>query len=181
VAVAVQVINNLQHIVSRNTDPLDPLVVSVTTIHGGTADNVIPGEVEFTGTVRSYNSDLRVKVPELMERIIKGVTEAHGATYEFSYEKGYDPVINDPEVTEIVRETLTEIFGDDVIEGKPTMGGEDFSAFQSKAPGTFFTVGAGLGPKEAWYPHHHPKFAINEDSLPVGVKSFVNLALKFLG
>ncbi|KPV44473.1 M20 metallopeptidase family protein [Alicyclobacillus ferrooxydans] len=181
VLIAAQAITNLQHIVSRNKDPLDRLVLSVTRIMGGTADNVIPGCVEFGGTVRSYNPALRDNVPEWMERIIKGVTAAHGATYEFEYTRGYDPVVNDDEVTKIVEETLKGVFGEErVVNGPPTMGGEDFSAFQKAAPGTFFQVGAGYGPKESWHPHHHPKFAINEDALPVGVEAFVNLAFRLL-
>jgi len=181
VAIAAEVISNLQHVVARNTDPLEPLVLSVTRIVGGTADNVIPGSVEFGGTVRSYKPELRQNTPKLMERIIKGVTEAHGASYEFEYVNGYDPVVNDEYVSEKVEATLKEVFGDDgVVKARPTMGGEDFSAFQTKAPGTFFVVGAGLGSEDEWYPHHHPKFAINEDALPVGVKAFVNLAFKLL-
>ncbi|QSO47073.1 amidohydrolase [Alicyclobacillus mengziensis] len=181
VLIAAETITNLQHVVSRNTDPLDRLVLSVTQIVGGTADNVIPGSVEFGGTVRSYNAELRDKVPGLMERIIKGVTAAHGATYQFEYTRGYDPVVNDATVTQIVEATLKEVFGEErVVNGPPTMGGEDFSAFQKAAPGTFFQVGAGYGPKESWYPHHHPKFAIDEDALPVGVESFVNLAFRLL-
>lgn len=182
VAIAAQVVSNLQHIVARNTDPLDRLVVSVTKIIGGTAYNVIPGAVSLAGTVRSYNPELRVSVPALMERIIKGVTEAHGATYQFSYEKGYRPVVNDESLSQIVEETLIETFGAEVVQkSKPTMGGEDFSAFQQKAPGTFFHVGAGNEEKGIVYPHHHPRFTIDEGSLPIGVKAFVHLAFKLLG
>ncbi|MFB5189506.1 amidohydrolase [Alicyclobacillus fastidiosus] len=181
VAIAAQAITNLQHVVARNTNPFDPLVLSITQIFGGTADNVIPGSCEFRGTVRSYNPALRQSTPELMERVIRGVTEAHGASYEFEYVKGYAPVINDERVTQVVREALTEVFGEEVVvDGTPTMGGEDFSAFQTEAPGTFFTVGAGYGPADTWYPHHHPKFAIDEAALPVGVQSFVHLAFKLL-
>lgn len=182
VAIAAQVITNLQHVVARNVDPLDPLVLSVTRIIGGTADNVIPGTVDFGGTVRSYNPELRHKVPELMERIVGGVTSAHGASYEFNYVRGYDPVDNDENITDIVRQTLQEVFGEErIVQGPPTMGGEDFSAFQKVKPGTFFQVGAGYGPKESWHPHHHPKFAIDEDALPIGVEAFVNLTFKLLG
>ncbi|QSO45560.1 amidohydrolase [Alicyclobacillus mengziensis] len=181
VAIAAQVITNLQHIVSRNVDPLDPLVVSVTQIIGGTAHNVIPGVVEFGGTVRSHNPQLRQQVPEWMERIVRGITEAHGATYELDYVKGYDPVLNDEAVTAIVENTLRQVFDEDqVVTARPTMAGEDFSAYQKKAPGTFFLVGAGYGPKESRFPHHHPSFAINEDALSVGVQAFTHLALQLL-
>lgn len=179
IAIGAQVVTNLQHIVSRNVDPLDPLVVSVTQFIAGTAHNVIPGSVYLNGTVRSFKSELRDDVPVLMERIVKGVTEAHGASYEFKYQKGYRPVINDKEVTEKLREALVEAFGEDVIkEGVPTMGGEDFSGFLQKAPGSFFMVGAGNEEKGIVYPHHHPRFTIDEDSLPMGVKAFVQAVFK---
>jgi amidohydrolase len=179
IAIGAQVVTNLQHIVSRNVNPLDPLVLSVTQFIAGTAHNVIPGSVYLNGTVRSFKPELREEVPALMERIIKGVTEAHGASYEFKYEKGYRPVINDQEVTEKLREALAETFGEEAIKaGVPTMGGEDFSGFQQKAPGSFFMVGAGNKEKGIVYPHHHPRFTIDEDSLPIGVKAFVQAVFK---
>lgn len=181
VVIAAQVVTNLQHIASRNVNPLDPLVLSITQFHAGTAHNIIPETVELNGTVRSFKPELRTEVPRLMERIVRGVTEAHGATYEFRYQQGYRPVVNDEGVTQRVRSALVEIFGDErVVEGGPDMGGEDFSAYQSVTPGTFFYVGAGNQNKGITYPHHHPKFTIDEDSLMIGVKSFLGIVLKEL-
>ncbi|NNU92491.1 amidohydrolase [Geobacillus sp. NFOSA3] len=181
IAIGAQVVTNLQHIVSRNTDPLEPLVVSVTQFIGGTTHNVIPGSVEIQGTVRSFDATLRQNVPKLMERIIKGITEAHGATYEFEYEYGYRPVVNNEKVTRVIEETVREVFGEEAIDHlKPNMGGEDFSAFQQKAPGSFFYVGAGNKEKGIVYPHHHPRFTIDEDALEIGVRLFVHAALKLL-
>ncbi|GIM46253.1 N-acyl-L-amino acid amidohydrolase [Collibacillus ludicampi] len=181
IAVGAQVVINLQHIVSRNTDPLDHLVVSITKFVAGTTHNVIPGTVEMCGTVRSLNPELRRSVPELMERIVKGITEAHGADYTFKYEYGYRPVINDREVTRVIEETVREVFGEEALDlMKPNMVGEDFSAFQQKAPGTFFYVGAGNKDKGIMYPHHHPRFTIDEDVLENGVKMFVHATFKLL-
>ena len=181
IAIASQVVTNLQHIVSRNTDPLDNLVLSVTKFVGGTTHNVIPGSVEICGTVRSFDPDLRNEVPKLMERVIKGITEAHGATYDFKYEFGYRPVINDERVTEVLESTVVEVYGEEAIDRmKPNMGGEDFSAFQQKAEGTFFYIGAGNPQKGADYPHHHARFEIDEDSLEKGVNLFVYSAMKLL-
>ena len=180
--IGAEVVVNLQHIVSRNIDPLDPLVVSVTQFHAGTATNIIPDTVELAGTVRSFQAELREEVPALMERIVKGITEAHDAAYEFSYQQGYRPVINDESVTEKVRQALIAVFGEEtVVEGKPGMGAEDFSAYQSVVPGTFFNVGAGNADKGITYPHHHPRFTVDEDALPVGVASFVGIVLKTMG
>ena len=181
IAIASQVVTNLQHIVSRNTDPLDNLVLSVTKFVGGTTHNVIPGSVEICGTVRSFDPDLRKEVPKLMERVIKGITEAHGAAYDFKYEFGYRPVINDARVTEVLESTVAEVYGEEAIDRmKPNMGGEDFSAFQQKAEGAFFYIGAGNPQKGADYPHHHARFEIDEDSLEKGVNLFVYSAMKLL-
>ncbi|MGG4440099.1 M20 family metallopeptidase [Brevibacillus fortis] len=181
IAIAAQVVTNLQHIVSRNADPLDNLVLSVTQFVGGTTHNVIPGAVEICGTVRSFDKDLRESVPGLMERVIKGITEAHGAAYKFKYEFGYRPVINDAEVTKLMEEVVEESLGAEWVEHmRPTMGGEDFSAFQQKAPGCFFYVAAGNKEKGITYPHHHPRFTIDEAALEVGVKMFVNAARKIV-
>ena len=182
IAIAAQVVTNLQHIVARNTDPLENLVLSVTKFVGGTTHNVIPGSVEICGTVRSFDQSLRESIPGLMERVIKGITEAHGATYEFKYEFGYRPVVNDEEVTRVLEETVLDVFGTDALELiAPNMGGEDFSAYQQKAPGAFFYVGAGNQDKGITYPHHHARFTIDEDALEVGVKMFIHAAFKFLG
>ncbi len=179
IAVGAQVVTNLQHIVSRNTDPLDNLVVSVTQFIAGTTHNVIPGSVKMWGTVRSFDPKLREEVPKLMERVVKGITEAHGASYEFKYEFGYRPVINDAEVTRLMEEVVVETLGEEWVDHmKPNMGGEDFSAFQQKAPGCFFYIGAGNKEKGIVYPHHHPRFTIDEAALEVGVKMFVNAARK---
>ncbi len=182
IAVASQVVTNLQHVVSRNTDPLENLVLSVTQFNGGTTHNVIPGSVEICGTVRSFNPSLRLQVPPLMERVIKGITDAHGASYDFKYENGYRPVINNDEVTKVVEEVVKSTYGEALIDyEQKNMGGEDFSAFQQKAPGTFFYIGVGSEAAESTYPHHHARFTIDESALEKGVTLFTNTALKFLG
>ncbi|MFC5602474.1 amidohydrolase [Sporosarcina koreensis] len=181
VIIAAQVITNLQQIVSRYIDPIDDVVLSVTQVHGGTADNVTPEFVEIGGTVRSFDKEIRKKIPVEMERIIKGITEAHRGTYEFEYKNGYRPVINDVEVTEVVKNTVIDLYGvgalDDIRRG---MGGEDFSAYLQKAPGCFFYIGAGEADMERNYPHHHPKFQINEEAMSYGVSVYSNVIQKLL-
>jgi amidohydrolase len=181
IAVAAQVVTNLQHIVSRNTDPLDNLVISVTQFLGGTTHNVIPGSVKIWGTVRSFDPALRESIPAKMERVVKGITEAHEASYDFKYEFGYRPVINDNEVTAVIEETVREVFGEEALDMmRPNMGGEDFSAFMEKAPGCYFYVGAGNEEQGITYPHHHELFTIDEDALEIGVKTFLHATFKFL-
>ncbi|ARK31840.1 M20 family metallopeptidase [Halalkalibacter krulwichiae] len=181
IAIGAQVVTNLQHIVARNVDPTDNVVLSIGKFVGGEAANVIANTVEMNGTVRSFDVKFRKMIPELMERVLKGITEAHGATYEFTYECGYLPVINDEEVTKLVEETVRDVYGEETVEiQKPKMGAEDFSAFQQKAPGSYFLIGARNEDKGIIYPHHHPRFDIDEDSLQYGVKIFVQAVKKIL-
>jgi amidohydrolase len=182
VTIASQVVTNLQQIVARNVDPLDSLVLSVTKIHGGTAMNVLPGAVEIGGTVRLFDKDVREETKKKMEQIIKGITEAHGAAYTFDYHDGPDPVINDEEIAEVVKESAGELFGENVLADiRPTMASEDFSGYLSEAPGVFYFLGVGDPEKGTDYPHHHSKFNIDEDMIPVGVNLFVHTALKYVG
>jgi amidohydrolase len=182
IAVAAQVVTNLQQIVSRGVDPIDSAVVSVTQFHAGTAPNVIPEVAELNGTVRTFDAELRTRIPQVMERIIKGVTAAHGATYEFTYERGYRPVINDVEVTREMAAVVEAACGPGVLVTlRPTMGGEDFSAFLQKAPGSFFFIGAGNAAKGIVHPHHHPRFDIDEAALETGVKIFVEATRRYCG
>jgi amidohydrolase len=181
IAIGAQIVTNLQHIVSRNVDPLDHAVVSVTRFLAGTADNVIPGTAELTGTIRTFDAQLRDRIPALMERIIKGITEAHGATYELSFDRGYRPVINNEDVSAFMRRVVERTLGPDaLIEGRPTMGGEDFSAFQQRAPGAFFFIGARNEERGIVHPHHHERFDIDERALEQGVAVFIGAALDYL-
>ncbi|WP_336865433.1 M20 family metallopeptidase [Peribacillus frigoritolerans] len=181
IAIGTQVVSNLQHIVSRYRDAQEALVISVTQFHAGSAINVIPSKVSIGGSVRSFNPQLQVEIPNYIERIVKGITEAHGATYDFDYQFGYAPTINDEEVTRLMDETVCEVFGEesrDIL--KPIMGSEDFSAFQEVVPGTYIGIGARNEEKGIIYPHHHPKFTVDEQALQNGVKLYVHGTLKML-
>ncbi|MBM7583606.1 amidohydrolase [Bacillus pakistanensis] len=181
IAMSAQIISNLQQIVSRNLDPSEKLVVSTTTLQAGTAKNVIPETVQIGGSVRSFSPNVRKQAVSLIERIVKGVTEAHGGSYEFHYQYGYDSVINDLELTKAVEELIVEEFGSEYVEhGEGMMGGEDFSAYLAKAPGCFVAVGARNEEKGIMYPHHHPRFDIDEEALKDGVRILVNLPKKIL-
>ncbi len=173
IAVSAQAISSLQHIAARTTSPLDSVVVSVTRIAGGTADNIIPETVQLGGTVRAYREEVRRGTRDAMARILDGVTAAHGATVEFDYVDGYAPVVNDARLAAVVREAA----GDRAVEMEPMMAGEDFSAYLRAAPGCFFFVGAG---GEGAFPHHHPRFTVDEEALPVGIETFVRTTLRLL-
>jgi amidohydrolase len=182
IPVAAQIVMAFQTIVSRTVDPIEPAVLSVTQFHAGTTHNVIPEEAKLVGTVRTFDRELRARIPKDMERIVKGVTEAHGAEYEFAWQEGYRPVINDPNVTARVAAVARRLFGESrVVTLPPNMGGEDFSAFLEKAPGTFFYTGGGNAARGIVHPHHHPKFDIDETSLDLSLRLFVGVALDVLG
>jgi len=167
-------ITSLQQVVSRNSPPLESVVVSVTRVLGGTADNVIPNEVELRGTVRTFNPDVRERTIAAMRRIFDGVSAAHGASHEFQYTKGYDPVINDPALAAIIREVVGQ---ERIIETDPLMAGDDFCAYLQIAPGCLFFVGAG---DSSAFPHHHPEFRIDERALSIGIETLTASALRFL-
>jgi amidohydrolase len=182
IAVAAQVITNLQHIISRNVDPFQPAVVSITRIAGGTTHNVIPGSVELEGTVRTFDKDLRAKMAAMIERILAGVTSAHGASYTLEYELGYRPVVNDERAADLLRRAVTRALGADaLVEATPSMVGEDFSAYLQRVPGAFFYVGARCEERGIVQPHHHECFDVDERALDNATRIFVAAALEFAG
>src|SRR4051794_4075914 len=123
IAAAAELVTSLQHIVSRRIDPLEPAVVTVGSLHAGEAANVIPGEAELTGTVRSFSPAVRERIPELIDEVARGVCAAHGATHALDYQFGYKAVVNDERATALVRELIDD---DQRTELSPIMGGDDF-------------------------------------------------------
>ncbi|WP_029098466.1 M20 metallopeptidase family protein [Brevibacillus thermoruber] len=182
VAVAAEVISALQQIASRQVDPLDPIVITIGKIQGGTASNVIAPQVELLGTVRTLNPALREQMPARIEQVVSGVTSAMGAAYAFDYEFGYPSIINDDRMVDLVLETAEQVLGPGRCRlVKPSMGGEDFSYYTHHVPGVFFRLGVGNPEKLTPYPLHHPLFDIDEDALPVGIAMLSALALNYLG
>ena len=177
IAIAAQVVTNLQHVVARRTDPLQPAVVTVGAFHAGDAPNVIPGRAELAGTVRTFDAAVRERMPRLIEDVARGVTSAHGAGYELDYEMGYLPVVNDERVTALVREAIDPA---ERTELSPIMGGDDFSAYLAEVPGCYAFIGAGGEDAGATYPHHHPRFRIDERALATGVRLHVDVAVSAL-
>jgi amidohydrolase len=178
ILVASQIVVNAQSIVSRNIDPLKPAVVSFGTIEGGTIYNIIPGEVTLTGTVRSFESEIKDIAKKRLEEVAENTAEAMGASIEFTYEEGYPPVVNDETMANFVLGVAEQTLGKDKIADiDPVMGGEDFAYFLEEVPGTFLFLGAGDGVD---LPHHHPAFDIDEKVLPQGVLLMTSLAIEYL-
>ena len=144
IAIGAQVVTALQQVVSRMSDPLDPCVLSVTQFIAGTAFNVIPGSAYLPAPCAPSTTTLRREMPERMERLIRGICDGFGATCDFTYELGYRPVVNDPALTARLAGVVTRHLRRRRAAGpmRPTMGGEDFSAYQQRAPGVFAFVGA---------------------------------------
>lgn len=177
VLVAAEIVTNLQTIVSRRIDPMKSAVVTIPIFNGGTADNVFPESVTLGGTVRVFDAELQEKIPALIEQVIKGLTYAHGATCMIDYNKNYGAVYNNPRLTRDITQLLEDQFGADALSAsEPSMGSEDFSAYGQIAPAGFIHIGARNKSKGSDYPHHHPRFNIDEDALVAGVKIFCKLA-----
>jgi amidohydrolase len=177
VAIAAQVVTNLQHVVARRVDPLRSAVLTVATFHAGEAHNVIPERADLSGTARTFDPELRERMPQLIEEIAGGVARAHGAEIELDYTFGYRAVVNDGEVADLVREVVP---GDQLTDIDPIMGGDDFSAYLAEVPGCYAFIGAGSEESGATYMHHHPRFRIDERALATGVRLHVDVALRAL-
>lgn len=170
IVIGTQLVQQLQQIVSRRLDPLKTAVVTVGTFQAGTAFNIIADKVTIGGTVRYLEPDVQQLIIEEMEKIIKGTCESHEASYTFDYLKGYPTLVNHKREAEIVMDAGKEVEDiHTVVEVPPIMGGEDFSYYILEKPGAYFFTGA----KKEGYPHHHPKFDIDEKALPIAAKTLI--------
>jgi amidohydrolase len=178
ILVASHLVVNIQSIVSRNVDPLKPVVVSFGTVKGGTIYNIIPSEVSLTGTVRTFDSSIQSLAEERLKEIVEETCKTFGATAVFEYEKGYPPLVNHEAMVDFVLEVTGKILGEDRIQTiDPVMGGEDFAYFLQKVPGAFLFFGMGDGME---FPHHHPAFDLDEKALPQATLLMTCLALEYL-
>ena len=182
VLVSSMVINALHHIVSRRTDPLQSSVISIGTIKGGTAENIVAHHVEMAGTVRTLDRNLRDEMPVLIENVVKGVTSAMGADYEFTYRFDCPSVSNDKEMDDHIKESASAIIGkENVIElAEPMMGSEDFALFTDALPGVLFRLGTGNKEKGITSSLHNCNFDIDEDAIVVGTKIMAWAAVSYL-
>jgi amidohydrolase len=173
------VIMALHSIVSRRIRPLDPAVITVGSIHGGTAANIIPEEVTFSITIRSFDAEVRRTLLHEIDRAC-GIAQSLGGEYRLCIVEGYPSTVNDEAVSQIVREVAAEMLGAGrVTTVEPTMGAEDFSFYLSQVPGCFFRLGTGSPDTEARV-GHNPRFDIDERSLPIGAAMLAAVARRFL-
>jgi amidohydrolase len=168
VLAAAQIISALQGIVARNVAPLSAAVVSVCTIHGGETFNVIPQQVELTGTIRTFEPEIRLKVLERFEKTVNAVADAMGCQVEIQVDRLTPATINQPETAAQVQAVARHMFPDADVDSSNyvTMGSEDFAFVLEKVPGCFFFIGSANPEKGLDAGHHHPKFDFDEAILP---------------
>ena len=178
--VAAHVILALQGISSRMINPVRPFVITVGAVHSGTKENIIPDVATLDGTIRTLDEATRKLAKRKVEEVAKGVCRTFGATAEVDFEKDAYPVtVNDPRATEGAIRVLRRLPGTKVRIVEAMLGGEDFSRFLQKAPGTFYFLGSRNPSKGCVYPNHSSKFKVDEDVLKFGAASLAMLAFEF--
>jgi amidohydrolase len=184
VMVAVQIAQAWQTIISREKNPLDTAVLSITQIHAGSATNVIPDEVELIGTVRTFTTEVLDLVETRMEAIARGMAAGFNAGIDFDFKRNYPPLVNHPEQTAFAVEAMKAVAGADKVDAsvEPTMGAEDFAFMLQEKPGCYVFIGNGegdhrdgghgLGPCQL----HNASYDFNDQLLPIGASYWVRLA-----
>lgn len=182
IVIGSQIVSGIQQLKSRESDTLKPLVISIGSFHSGEAFNAIPAEAVLTGTVRSFDNELREKIKKRMEEIVKNITKAYQADYKFEYSFEYPPLYNNKELTDLMSQVVIENLGEETLYKipEPSMGGEDFAYFTQEIPGLYMRLGTRNEKKGTVNPLHSANFNLDEDILTQGVKLFLYGANKIL-
>ncbi len=181
VVIASQVVMALQTIVSRETNPINPIVITVGKIHSGDVFNVIPESAELLGTVRTLDKNLARTIPEKIKRISENIAAAFRGEAKTEYVFGYPPLVNSKEETEYVISVAKKVVGEKrVVKSPVSMGGEDMAYFLEKAKGAFFWLGSMNKEKGLDKPHHSAYFDFDENVLPIGTEMHVRIVLGLL-
>jgi amidohydrolase len=175
VVVSAQMVLALQTIVSRQTSPLDSAVVSVTSIHGGSSDNVIPNELSLRGTTRSFSREVQDRIEASLRQIATATAAMFGATAEVEYDRRYPSLHNDSDRIAACAEVAKAIVGDDHVDvdHEPSMGSDDFSFMSNRVPGGYVWIGS--GPVETGRFLHNPRYDFNDGILPIGASYWARL------
>jgi amidohydrolase len=175
---AAHVILALNAIVSRRLDPFDPAVVSIGKICGGEAANVIPHQVDLSGTLRFMNKKVRGQIHDEVRRAFE-VARTLGGDYSIEIETGGLPMLNDPRAVEVIKTSASGLIGQgNILPPIDSLGAEDFGVFTEVVPGAMFTLGARIEGDERQ--HHNPRFDIDESCLPIGAAILAEAALGYL-
>ncbi|MFT4416733.1 M20 family metallopeptidase [Fredinandcohnia humi] len=181
IVIGSQLVTNLQQIVSRRVDPIESAVVSVGSFVADNPFNVIADTAKLIGTARTFSEVVRDQIEAEIERVVKGTCIATDSSYSYTFHRGYPAVVNHKNETDFLVEVAKQVPGvTDVQESAPQMGGEDFAYYLQHVKGTFFFTGAMPSNAEAAYPHHHPKFDIDEKGMLVAAKTLGAATLQYL-
>lgn len=178
---AAQLISTLQTLVARETDPQDSAVVSITSVHSGTTYNVIPETAEIKGTLRTFEPETRSYLKERLETLCRGVTAGLRGEAVFSWIDQSPAVVNDAVMTARMQAVAAAVVGaDNVRESSKTMGGDDMALWLEQAPGCYYFVGGRNEARDMAWPHHHPRFDLDETSLGIAVETLLCGVLEYL-
>lgn len=182
VVAAAQLVVALQTLVSRESPPREPVVLTIGSIHGGTAPNIIPTRVELQGTLRVFDPELRARLLQRMAELIDGIARTFRVTSELRMTDACPACINDPAMADLVSDVARRVVGPhNTLDGTRTMGADDMSLFLEAVPGCYFFVGAANHERGLDSPHHSPTFDFDERALDIGVQMLTSVALEFLG
>ncbi len=175
--ISAQIINAAQSLVTRERHGADPAVITIATIHGGTADNVIPAQVEMTGTIRTIQTETRERMVRRIVEVVQSVAKTFGGSAQIDIEKGYPSLHNTEHLVNLVAKVGAEVVGkENVLElQEPSMGGEDFAYYLQKYSGAMFRLGVGPNP-----PLHSDYFNFNDEALAIGISMMAGVAVRFL-
>ena len=177
IAAGAAFVQAVQTIVSRSVDPLEPAVVSIGSFQAGTAPNIIAEDCRISGTTRTFDAEVRARVKERLHAITGAVCRQFGAEYSLDWRDGYPPVVNDEREANRFFEVAGELFGSGAVQSiRPIMAGEDFAYYLQRVPGCFMFVGAGNADCGAVWPHHHPRFDIDERAMLQAARLLVAMA-----
>lgn len=181
IVAAAQIITALQTVTSRNVSPLETAVVTVGTIHGGDAFNIIPASVELKGTIRTYRPETKQMVHRRVHEICKGIAQSMGCSAEITIDEMTLAVDNDQVISDRIAALAAEMVGEEnVRRDVRTMGSEDMSYLMHDVPGCYFFVGSANVERDLAYPHHNPRFDIDEQALLIGVELLATAAASFV-
>lgn len=181
VAAGISLCNQLQYAVTRRTNAMDSVVLSITMFNAGTQHNVIPDEVTIGGTIRTFNHEMQDTMITELKNALEGLVRTTGVSYDLNYMKGYPPVVNDEVMTDIVVESAHKISTvNEVRRLEPDLGGEDFSYYLQRVPGTFFYTGVKNSSFKADFPHHHAHFDIDEKGMINAVSVLLEAVFTYL-
>ncbi len=182
IVVAGYIITALQTLVSRNISPLNSVVLTLGQIRGGTKNNVITGEVNMSGTLRTLDEETREFAKRRLVEIVENTAKAYGASASVEFEEGYPALINDDEVVDVLKEAAEEVLGLDKVHFKefPSMGADDFSYFLQRVKGAYYNLGCGNKEKAWTQPLHSSSFMADEEAIKIGLILQTQTLLKLL-